>query len=263
VDGVLAQSSPTAWATAARVLAPLADENVPIVLCSSQTRAELELVQQKLGLRHPFICEHGGAALVPSGHFAFSIPGARERPGYEAVEFGGRYRDIVETLQRVAARHGIEITAFHDMSIDAVAHACRLPLLQARLAKLREYAEPFRVVDASATARPRLLRALQSVGLRCRPVHSFDHVGAHADSSAGVSLLRNLYRRAWGDVTTLGITDPTADDTLVPLVDYSVIVPRDDVARGAVDVADWAEAIADVVSDLRHHSAGRRRAHAL
>ena len=37
----------------------LADRGIPVVLCSNRTRAELELIQQEFGFRHPFISESG------------------------------------------------------------------------------------------------------------------------------------------------------------------------------------------------------------
>lgn len=45
-----------------------ADETI-LVLCSSMTRAELEVYQQKLGIKEPLICETGAAILIPDGYY--------------------------------------------------------------------------------------------------------------------------------------------------------------------------------------------------
>ena len=70
-------------------------------------------------------------------------------------------------MHGAAARLGIEVVGFSDMSVEDVAIECDLPLLRARLAKLREYTEPFRVVNARPSMLPRLARALRAAGLDC------------------------------------------------------------------------------------------------
>jgi mannosyl-3-phosphoglycerate phosphatase len=254
IDGVFERASDRALASARDVLAEAQSESgcaLPLVLCSSRTRAELELFQHKLGLAHPFVCENGGATLVPQGYFGFAVPGARSLPGYEAVEYGGAYADVVQLLRRIARRLHVEISGFSDMSIEAVARVCGMPLLQARLAKLREYDEPFRVLDPDPLASARFVKAAQAMGLRCTTVNAFVHAGTHPDVREGVTLVRSLYRRAFGTVTTLGLTRAMVDANLVPVVDHAVVVHDDDVARGAVDVVGWAEAVVDVARQLR------------
>ena len=54
----------------------LARNDIPLVLCSGKTRAQLEAVHQLLGIRHPFICEHGAAAFIPPGYFS-RVPDGR------------------------------------------------------------------------------------------------------------------------------------------------------------------------------------------
>jgi predicted mannosyl-3-phosphoglycerate phosphatase (HAD superfamily) len=87
--------------------------------------------------------------------------------GYGVVEFGKPYAEVVALLHRAADRLGIEVVGFSDMSVEDVAIDCDLPLLQARLAKLREYNEPFRVVNGKSGVLPRLSRALRAAGLDC------------------------------------------------------------------------------------------------
>ena len=138
------------------------------MLCSSRTRAEIEAIQQELEIAHPFVCESGGAVFIPRGYFGFAVPGARDLAGYEAVEFGRPYAEVVQKLHRTAERLAIEIVGFSDMSVEEVARDCHLSLLQARLAKLREYGERFRILDSNELARNRLVRALKANRLRCR-----------------------------------------------------------------------------------------------
>ena len=44
--------------------------NVPLVLSSNGTRAQLEPLRRKIGHAHPFITEGGGGLFIPDGYFA-------------------------------------------------------------------------------------------------------------------------------------------------------------------------------------------------
>jgi predicted mannosyl-3-phosphoglycerate phosphatase (HAD superfamily) len=236
------------YTTAANTLRHIGLDEVPLVLCSSKTRAEIEEIQQQLGIRHPFVCESGAAALIPAGYFDFEVPNARDRAGYQAVEFGWPYAEVVRTLGRTAGRLGIEIVGFSDMSVDEVARECHLTLLQARLAKLREYGERFRLLDPGETARSRLFRALKAAALHCATGERFDHVGRAVDNGVGVSLLCSLYQRACGGVLTVGLAGPKTEDVLRAA--SRRVIAFDDQVKGGVDAASWAEAIVNIVETL-------------
>jgi mannosyl-3-phosphoglycerate phosphatase len=259
VDGVLGDLHGGAFfADAAATLKPLRRHDIPLVLCSSRTRAEIEAIQQELGIRQPFVCESGGAVFIPEGYFGFNVPGARDLAGYEAVEYGRPYAEVVHILHRTAERLAIDIVGFSDMSVEEVARDCHVPLLQARLAKLREYGERFRVLGSNASTRSRLVRGLNTTRLRCVTGERYDYVGAHVDTSRGVNLLCGLYQHADEDVLTVGIAGRMADDTLLRQVDRLVNMSHDDPAKGSVDVVSWAEAIVDIAEERRRQESSRR-----
>ena len=135
------------------------------MLCSSKTRAEIEMLQQDLGVAHPFVSENGGALFLPRRYFPFPISDGRSIAGYQAIEFGLPYYQLVETLHRVTNDLNIPVVGFSDMSTEEVAKDCKLPLMVALLAKLREYDEPFRILDSGLAVRSRLFKALHRAGL--------------------------------------------------------------------------------------------------
>jgi mannosyl-3-phosphoglycerate phosphatase len=71
VDAVLKDPHLPPFATAASILRRVLLEDVSLVLCSSRTRAELEFIQQELGVNAPFICENGGGGFHPGRLFRF------------------------------------------------------------------------------------------------------------------------------------------------------------------------------------------------
>jgi mannosyl-3-phosphoglycerate phosphatase family protein len=263
VDSVLA--APVAQLReAGAALRILETENVSIVLCSGKTRAELEYVSQEFGIRQPFVCEHGGAAFIPDKYFGNGVTHAREVSGNSLVEFGLSYSSVVQTLHRVAERFGIAIRGFNDMSVEEVARDCGMTPLQARLAKLRDYGEMFRVLDPDESARSRLLRALNAAHLRSILGAEYDHVGGAVDYVPAINLLSTLYLRRFRSIQTIGFASAAASAPLLDFVDFPVLVfasaataagagsPRRGVTTAiATDVCAWVEMVSGAVDGLR------------
>lgn len=217
-DGTLLEHGRDPCLSACDALTLLADHDVPIVLCSSRTRAELALIQQKLHLRHPFVSENGGAVFLPRGSLAAQLP------GYEVLAFGGPHQHVVATLQRTVAALQIKVRTFSDMSVGEVADACGVSLAEARLAQLRDYDEPFRILDPDPAVSSRLLTALRRAGLRCFTGELFHHVTSGTDIRRAVRLLKTVYREQSGSVLTIGISDGRGDYSLLHEVDIPIVV---------------------------------------
>ena len=263
VDGCLLDRASYSHAGADAALGRLRRVGVPVVLCSSKTRAELERIQQELGLSDPFIAENGGALYAPIGAFRSSLAGAIRRAPYDIVEFGKPRRNVADVLRRVAARERVAVATFGDMSVQSVADECGLSLAEARLAKLRDYDEPFRVLSPDPAERARLCRALRSAGLRCFNGGRFDHVTSGANKGLAAVFLHRCYVRDWTDVTTIGLGDDANDAELLNAVDVPVVVRQADEevtarlaeqVRGArvtsaIGPPGWSEAVMAILDE--------------
>lgn len=263
LDGTLLDARTYAASGAEETLAFLKRARIPLVFCSSKTRAEIELIQHDLGVHHPFVVENGGALFIPDGYFDFDIPHARPSSGYQVVQYGRPYADVVDALGRASRRAGIQVVGFNDMSVEEVARECGLPLGRARLAKLRDYDEPFRMCSSSRGDRRKLEQALNAEGLGCSIGGRFDHAGGHVDKSMPVRLLTTLYMRAMGQVRTIGLGDADNDVALLRHVDVPVVVRGHsgvDSARvlasvphasltNATGPSGWAEGVTAIVAE--------------
>ena len=261
LDGTLLDSTTSSAQAVADALHVLSRAHVPLVFCSSKTRAEIQLIQQELHVHHPFIAENGGALYVPEGYFEFDIPYGRSPiAGYTVIQFGRSYGDVVEGLDRASRRSGVPVLGFNEMSVEDVARECGLPLLSARLAKLREYSEPFRIVSSAPRMRLRLQQALNADGVGCSTGSLFDVAGFHKDQGLPVRMLTTLYRRAFGHSQTVGLGDAIDDLPLLRRVDLPVVVdgspssaellasvPRAVPTRTS-GPAGWAEHVTEIVT---------------
>jgi len=259
VDALLRDPQATSIDRASGVLKLLSSRRLPIVLCSGRTRTELEHIQQGLGIADPFICEHGAAVFVRNGYFPGELlAGVHSVVGYAAVEFGRRYHDVAQLLSHAASRARVGITTFSELSVAEVASACGLPLLQARLAKFREYEEGFRLVDRDRAARGRVARALQGVQLRSINDGWFDYAGSAVNLAAGVHWLVSRYRRMLGPIVTIGIGDKPHHLAFLRAVDVPILVDRGlDAVRPLLAAVPRATVAYDIVGlDLREVLAG-------
>jgi mannosyl-3-phosphoglycerate phosphatase len=103
-----------------------------------------------------------------------------------------------------------------------VASATGLTTDQARLARQREFDEPFEILDAERA--PLLRTEVERQGKRWTEGGRFHHITGRNDKGAAVRLLTGLYRRAVGAVLTVGLGDAPNDATLLAEVDVPIII---------------------------------------
>jgi mannosyl-3-phosphoglycerate phosphatase len=223
---------------AAHVADLLAERAIPLIICSSRTRAEIESLQQNLGLAAPFITENGGALFLPHGYFP-TWPDVWRAPAYDVIEFGRPYHAVVEALRVTSRRLGIEVIGFCEMSIDEVAAEYGLTLAEARLAKLREYDEVFRIVDDDPAVHSRLFRALHRAGLRCSSRGRYHHATGVSDKRRSLRTLLSLYRHAAGRILTVGLADSPCDVWVLEEVDIPIVVQNE-------AIGGWARLLSKV-----------------
>jgi mannosyl-3-phosphoglycerate phosphatase len=234
LDGTLLDARDYSRAAADATLARLCREGVPVVICSSKTRAEIERCRRDAGLGHPFISENGGALFVPQGYFPFDVGASRVVPGHDVIEFGWPYGRVIDAVHRAAAESGARVTGFSDLSVTHLARICGLSLRDAHLALQREYDEPFQVLDGRVAGRYRFYRALRRNGLQCCCGGRFDHAHGGPGKGQAVAVLRRLYERAAGHAVLLaGLGDAPNDVSLLKAVDVPIVVPGETWGRTA------------------------------
>jgi mannosyl-3-phosphoglycerate phosphatase len=199
---------------------------VPIVFCSSKTRAEIEPLQQALGVHHPFIVENGGALYVPLGYFPFELEQAESREQHFVIELGTQYEQLVQALRQLRQQLPHHLTGFSDLTAEEVAGVCELPLDEARRAKVREYDEPFRLLTPTPEAGLAVQQKIAQAGLQCSVGGRFWHLHGNNDKGMAVKLLSAYYRRAFGRVFTIGLGDSLNDAPMLEAVDWPVLVQR-------------------------------------
>ncbi len=153
LDATLLDHKTYSFKPAIPVLKKLKKMNIPVVLCTSKTRAETEAIARDLGLNHPFIVENGGAIFIPEGYFAsrlFKKAGisALKKGKYRLIQLGTPYPRLREIFKKISETAGIRMLGFGDLKPEEIAAVTGLKKSEAERAARREYDEPF-VVEGS------------------------------------------------------------------------------------------------------------------
>jgi mannosyl-3-phosphoglycerate phosphatase len=222
LDGSLLDQSANFVDPALEALHCVRELGLPLVFCTSKTRAEVEYWRAILDNTHPFIIENGGALYIPDGYFpgVFRAPVCRD--GCGVFEFGIPYGDLVETLWHISRETGCRVWGFHDLSAKEISRMYGLSLEQSQLAKIREYDEPFEILDPPGD---RLLAAIERCGKRWTRGGRLHHITGHNSKANGVCLLTDYYRRTFDKITTIGLGDGMNDLDFLRCVDIPIVIP--------------------------------------
>jgi mannosyl-3-phosphoglycerate phosphatase len=219
LDGTLLDETTYAFDEAREALAALRLRGARLTLATSKTRAEVAALLAELEGPVAAIVENGGAVVIPPGFGRAGVVSSTIRLGVA--------RDVlVEALRAIAAETGASLRGFADLDAGDVARLTGLPLDGARLARQREFDEPFLLDDegrlgavaAAAAARELLVTR----GGR------FHHLLGRTDKGAALRVLLDHLATCGVQPFTVGLGDAANDLPFLSIVEHPIIVPRSD-----------------------------------
>lgn len=223
LDGSLLDHYTYSFAPAKTLIEELVAGGIPIVPCSSKTRAEISVLRTKLGLEHcPYIVENGAAIYLPQRFYA--NPG-EERVGTDWRHAFGKNRphwqDVLLTLpDELRANY----RKFSKMTVGQIADLTGLSLEDAALAAKREFGEPIHW-RGSDEAKQALIDALAEKGAHVLQGGRFLHVAGEWDKGRALNWLADYLTPQAGDrPVTVALGDSHNDVAMLEAADYAVII---------------------------------------
>jgi mannosyl-3-phosphoglycerate phosphatase family protein len=223
LDGTLLDGESYSFEAAQPALDLVRRFGIPLILCSSKTRAEIEVYRRRLSNEHPFIAENGGGIYLPGGYFPAAVRG-EELDGYEVIALGLPYTQVRRSFEQLRRDLQVPVRGFGDMTEEEVATVTGLSKEEARLARQRDYGEPFIFLGEPDE---RFLRAIEAAGLTWTQGRLFHIMGNH-DKGKAVHLLRELYAQDGTLVELIALGDSLNDLPLLLAADRRVLVRRPD-----------------------------------
>ena len=211
-------------------------QSVPVVLCSSKTKMEIEHMRKKMKNSHPFISENGGGIYVPKGYFTCHIPNLpagrqasrfqiKEERSYLVIKLGADYTELRNVLAELRTE-GFDVTGFGDMSIKEIAALTGLKPADAKRARQRYFDEPF-VFHGNNKEVANIKRRICSKGFNYTQGEFF-HIMGNSDKGRAVDILKRFYAKQHGKIVTVALGDSPNDIEMLQNVDYPVVVQKKD-----------------------------------
>ena len=234
LDGSLLDHHSYAFDAAMPAITELAKQSIPLVLCSSKTRAEMEQIRARLGNSDPFIVENGAAIFVPQtwldGAFSAFVSAVEQsniqyKDGYlvhASSDTRARWLAVLDLLQ---AEYGGEFDCFNRMGIEGIVALTGLSDEEAALANQREFSEPVHWHGSDAR-RDAFVAELESYGATVAQGGRFLGVTGRCDKGKALQWLADATAACLGceRVDTLAIGDSGNDVPMLEVADTALVI---------------------------------------
>lgn len=226
LDGSLLNHDDYSFEEARPTLERIRKSGIPLVITTSKTRVEVEVLRRETGIGGPFIVENGAAIFSPLGYPGFDASACEIRPPYAVFEIGRPYAEIRAFVEKSAPAFGIQ--GFGDLTAEEVGRLAGLSPEKAALARQREFTEPL-LIPEDTDFRLLVDRAGQE-GMKVLKGGRFHHlVASRQDKGEAVKIAKRLLSRSHGiPLKTIGVGDSRNDLPMLQEVDIPVLIPHPD-----------------------------------
>ena len=264
LDGTLMDHHTYSFAAALSTVSALRDRGIPVIPCTSKTRAETAKIMASLGVAGPMIVENGAAIWVPADtglvrpddaevadegwcrRFSPTRGMIRRQLAILNVEWGNRYQSLCDLSDRqVAAVTGLDLEAAVD-------------------AKDRHYSETL-VWLGTPSDKAAFAEQVEALDLRCIQGARFVHVLGSGGKAEAVSWLQRKIRAelsGFEHAVSVSAGDAQNDVEMLEVTDLALLVrspvhePPKPKRRGGMVISDavgpegWVEGIDALISRI-------------
>lgn len=225
LDGTLLDHYTYESAAADETLKQLKKAKIPVVLNTSKTFAELEVINQKLSLNAPFIVENGAAVYIPIGTFNQQPKDTKVVGNYWVKSFCSNRQHWLDLLNENATEYSEHYQNFESLSDFEITKITGLSLDEAKRAKQRQYGEPVHWIGNEET-KSAFIEHLIDLGAYVTKGGRFIHIGGYCDKGQALIWLSEKYREHYNNnsIVTIALGDGENDTPMLEACDIAVQV---------------------------------------
>ena len=228
LDGTLLDHGTYSFYGAEQALELLREKGVPLILCSSKSRDEIEIYRKKLSNNDPFISENGGAIFIPEGYGGLKCEFDKIDNGYLVIEIGPEYKTLAEAFEKIRQKTGARIKSITEFTIGEIVELTGLSREEAFLAQKREYTLPF-IIDGGEEDIKSIKDEILSSGLNYTEGARFVHLMGKNDKGKAVKILTDIFKKNYPEtkIITVGLGDSLNDLPMLEVVDKAFLMKKE------------------------------------
>ena len=217
LDSTLLDHDDYSFTKAKKALNAIDKLEIPLILNSSKTAAEISDIKAQMANRHPYIVENGAAVFIPDNYFA------ENTVAYKII-LGSQRDDILWRLHLLKSSRHFKFKSFNDFSEEELAQETGLSLKQAVMAKDRIASEPLKWLG-DVESLELFKQGLAQHGLKLIQGGRFFHVMGHTNKGLAMTWLIEQYQKYHlQHFTVIAAGDSPNDLPMLEQADFAAVI---------------------------------------
>ena len=231
----------------------LQSRNIPLIIVTGKTRAEVVAWQRQFGLNSPFIVERGSGVFLAQAERRFTSSETETNDNYYLHQLGCSYTEARAALKAVQEEINKILRGFGDLDEENIQTLISSSQLAARNAKAREFSEYF--ITPNRLEIEQLEEVARAYGFKIVPGDKLSLIlSAAANEVAAMEWL--IQRHTDKNTRTVALGSTMDDLNLLETVDLPIIIPTEAIPSCLSDrswktasnlgIKGWAESLESI-----------------